>query len=58
MLRFAARAVAIAAAITLTGAVMADDTTLNVKVGDKFPEVALKGRPDRQVGPARRPATR
>jgi thioredoxin-dependent peroxiredoxin len=42
MIRFAARAVAVAAAFTLAGASMADDTTLNVKVGDKFPVVSLE----------------
>lgn len=43
MLRFALRAVAVAAAVALAGAsTMADDTTLNVKVGDKFPAVALE----------------
>ncbi len=43
MLRFAVRAVAIAAAVTLAGAAtLADDTTLNVKVGDKFPVVPLE----------------
>ncbi len=42
MLRFAARAVAVAIAITIAGATaMADDTTLNVKEGDKFPVVPL-----------------
>lgn len=43
MLRFAVRAVAIAAAVTLAGAAtLADDTSLNVKVGDKFPVVPLE----------------
>ena len=37
MLRIAAWVVAIAATLTLSGATtLADDTTLNVKVGDKF----------------------
>lgn len=43
MLRFAARFTAVAVAITIAGSMtMADDTTLNVKVGDKFPVVALE----------------
>ena len=43
MFRFAARAAAVAVALTLAGtASMADDTTLNVKTGDKFPDVALE----------------
>jgi len=43
MLRFAVRAVAVAAAVTLAGATgVADDTKLNVKAGDKFPVVALE----------------
>jgi len=42
MFRFAIRAAAIAVAFALTGAVLADDTTLNVKEGDKFPDVALE----------------
>ncbi len=42
MLRFAARAAAVAAAVVLAGATtVADDTKLNVKAGDKFPAVAL-----------------
>ena len=43
MLRFAFRAVAIAAAVALAGATtIADDSTIKVKIGDKFPVVALK----------------
>lgn len=42
MFRFAARTAAVAVACLLATAVAgADDTTLNVKVGDKFPAVAL-----------------
>jgi peroxiredoxin Q/BCP len=43
MLRFAARAAAVAAAITLAASITsADDTTLKVKEGDKFPVVPLE----------------
>lgn len=42
MLRFAVCAAAVAVAVALAGAARADDTTLNVKVGDKFPDVALE----------------
>ncbi|HEY1189439.1 MAG TPA: peroxiredoxin [Gemmata sp.] len=42
MFRFAARTAIVAAVCVLTACVSrADDTTLNVKVGDKFPEVPL-----------------
>src|SRR3954470_25008390 len=44
MLRFAALAAFLAAACVLTaGTAAADDTTLNVKEGDKFPNVPLSG---------------
>ncbi|MCE9566749.1 MAG: peroxiredoxin [Planctomycetes bacterium] len=43
MLRFALRAVAVATAVALAGATtLADDSTIKVKVGDKFPVVALE----------------
>jgi peroxiredoxin Q/BCP len=43
MLRFAFRAVAVAAAVALaTATTTADDSTIKVKVGDKFPVVALE----------------
>ena len=43
MLRFAVRAAAVAAAVTLAGGLaVADDTMLKVKEGDKFPDVALE----------------
>lgn len=44
MLRFAVRAAAIAVAVAFAGvtAIAADDTTIKVKVGDKFPDVALE----------------
>ncbi len=43
MFRFAVRAVAVTAAVVFAGAItVADDTMLKVKVGDKFPDVALK----------------
>ncbi|MFO0824922.1 MAG: peroxiredoxin [Gemmataceae bacterium] len=42
MLRLAACAAAVAVAAALTESTMADDTMLKVKVGDKFPDVALK----------------
>lgn len=42
MVRFAARTAVVAVACVLTAYVgRADDTTLNVKVGDKFPDVPL-----------------
>lgn len=42
MLRFAAKAAVVAVACVLAASVAnADDTTLNVKVGDKFPDVPL-----------------
>jgi thioredoxin-dependent peroxiredoxin len=43
MLRFALRAAAIAAAATFAGSIaLADDTTIKVKEGDKFPVVSLE----------------
>jgi len=43
MLRFAARAAAVTAALTLAGSItLADDSTLKVKEGDKFPVVPLE----------------
>lgn len=41
MFRFAARAAVVAAACAFVAPALADDTTLNVKVGDKFPDVQL-----------------
>jgi peroxiredoxin Q/BCP len=43
MLRFAARTVAVAVALTLAGSIsLADDTMLKVKEGEKFPVVPLE----------------